>query len=106
MPELKLGTKYECYNCGTKFYDLGKSAAMCPKCGADQKDAVSADSPAVSQSARRRRKAEVVKPLDVEDDEAIEDIGPVAAADDEMVEPTDLEDADLEEEEEEFDDEA
>src|SRR5262245_56404924 len=21
MPELKLGTKYECYNCGTKFYD-------------------------------------------------------------------------------------
>ena len=34
MPELKLGTKFECYNCGTKFYDLGKSESICPKCGA------------------------------------------------------------------------
>ena len=31
MPEL--GTKYECEECGTKFYDLGKADAVCPKCG-------------------------------------------------------------------------
>ena len=31
MPEL--GTKYECEECGTKFYDLGKPDAVCPSCG-------------------------------------------------------------------------
>ena len=34
-----LGKKYECFNCGTKFYNLGKPEAICPKCGANQKDA-------------------------------------------------------------------
>ena len=29
----ELGTKYECAECGTKFYDLGNPAAVCPKCG-------------------------------------------------------------------------
>jgi uncharacterized protein (TIGR02300 family) len=102
MPELKLGTKYECFNCGTKFYDLGKSDPLCPKCGANQRDATP-DTPAVSQSARRKRKAEVApRPLDVEEDEtaAVEipddEIGVTAELD------TDLEE---EEEEEEFDEE-
>ena len=106
MPELKLGTKYECYNCGTKFYDLGKSEPTCPKCGANQKDAVTSESPATSQSSRRRRKADVPKAVvDLDEDE------PIAAAediDDELVEP-DLEGADLgdddEEEVEDIDDE-
>jgi uncharacterized protein (TIGR02300 family) len=31
MPEL--GNKFECAECGTKFYDLGHPAAVCPKCG-------------------------------------------------------------------------
>jgi uncharacterized protein (TIGR02300 family) len=101
MPELKLGTKYDCYNCGTKFYDLGKSDPVCPKCGADQRDSTQSDSPAVSQASRRRRKAEVPKPIDIEEDE------PIDIADDEMVEP-ELEGEDIgtdEEEEEDIDDE-
>ena len=100
MPELKLGSKFECYNCGTKFYDLGKSEALCPKCGANQKDAVQSDSVAVSQASRRKRKADVAKSLDIEDEETIEtpDI-----ADDDMVAP-DLEGDDVEDEEEDFDD--
>jgi hypothetical protein len=28
----ELGTKFECAECGTKFYDLGKPGAVCPKC--------------------------------------------------------------------------
>jgi uncharacterized protein (TIGR02300 family) len=28
----ELGTKRLCANCGTKFYDLSKSPAVCPKC--------------------------------------------------------------------------
>ncbi len=34
-----LGTKYVCFKCGTKFYDLKKPVPACPKCGADQRDA-------------------------------------------------------------------
>ena len=102
MPELKLGTKFDCYNCGTKFYDLGKPEPVCPKCGANQKDAVSSESQAASQSSRRRRKAETAKPIDLEEEAPVE---AVEIADDEMVEP-DLADADLDaEEEEDFDDE-
>jgi uncharacterized protein (TIGR02300 family) len=100
MPELKLGNKYDCYNCGTKFYDLGKSAALCPKCGADQKDAARADSPAVSQASRRKRKAEVAKVIDTEVDEPVDEI-----AEDEISETAEL-DAEIEEEEEESEDEA
>lgn len=43
MPDL--GKKFACYSCGTKFYNLGKPEALCPKCGANQKDARSDDSP-------------------------------------------------------------
>ena len=103
MPELKLGNKFECFNCGTKFYDLGKSDPLCPKCGANQRDAAQHESPAVSQAARRKRKAEVSRGLEaVEDEEdAIVDIP------DEDLEPGEIV-ADLdddEDEEEDLDDE-
>ena len=103
MPELKLGTKHECFSCGTKFYDLGKSEAICPKCGANQKDASSSEAPAAGQASRGRRKAEIVaKAIDIEEDE------PVADIDEEIVPDGDLEGAALgddEEEEEDLDDE-
>jgi len=33
----KLGTKWSCFKCGAKFYDLNKPEPLCPKCGADQR---------------------------------------------------------------------
>jgi uncharacterized protein (TIGR02300 family) len=57
MPDL--GTKFECFSCGAKFYDLGKGQAICPKCGADQKNAVPATPAQDAASARRRRKEEL-----------------------------------------------
>ena len=33
-----LGGRWECYSCGSKFYDLGKPEPLCPKCGADQRE--------------------------------------------------------------------
>ncbi len=33
MAKPELGTKRQCQNCGTKFYDLGKDPIICPKCG-------------------------------------------------------------------------
>ena len=34
----KLGTRFTCYECGVKFYDLNKPAPVCPSCGANQLD--------------------------------------------------------------------
>lgn len=62
MPDL--GRKYTCYSCHTKFYDLGKPVPLCPKCGADQRDA---DEAPVYTAPRGRRAAVVEEP--VEDEE-------------------------------------
>ncbi len=61
MPDL--GTKHECYNCGTKFYDLGKSPALCPKCGADQSEAKREEALEAAEARRRRREAARLKPV-------------------------------------------
>ena len=34
----KFGKKFSCWKCSTKFYDLNKPGAKCPKCGADPED--------------------------------------------------------------------
>jgi len=31
-----LGNRYSCIKCAAKFYDLGRSEAICPACGTDQ----------------------------------------------------------------------
>jgi len=68
MSELKLGNKFECFNCGGRFYDLGKKDPICPKCGANQKDFEASESTSSSQAARARRKAELSKKASEEDD--------------------------------------
>ncbi|HEX7831746.1 MAG TPA: FYDLN acid domain-containing protein [Thermoanaerobaculia bacterium] len=73
MPEL--GRKYTCYSCHTKFYDLGKPVPLCPKCGADQRDADEAP----VYTAPRRGRAVVEDP--VEDDDLAPAAGPVASGD-------------------------
>ena len=36
MVKPELGTKRVCVACATRFYDLGRSPAVCPKCGTEQ----------------------------------------------------------------------
>ena len=36
MAKPDLGTKRTCVSCATRFYDLAKSPAVCPKCGTEQ----------------------------------------------------------------------
>lgn len=36
MVKPELGMKRVCVSCGTKFYDLTKVPAVCPKCGTEQ----------------------------------------------------------------------
>lgn len=100
MAELNLGTKFECYNCGTRFYDLGKSEPVCPKCGANQKDSDRGESSSAAASTRRKRKVEPPKPVEVEEDVPVDDL-----PDDAIGEEIEADLADDDEEEEELDDE-
>jgi hypothetical protein len=99
MPDL--GRKYTCYSCHTKFYDLGKPIPICPKCGADQRDAE--DAPVVSTPRRSR----VVEPEPVEEPDFVaeEPVPPTEAGEEEeetFVEPEREEEPEEDEEEEEF----
>lgn len=52
MAAKELGSKYVCFKCGTRFYDLKRPVPACPKCGADQRE-----SPAVKAPAAEKRRA-------------------------------------------------
>jgi uncharacterized protein (TIGR02300 family) len=68
MPAKDLGTKFTCFKCGTKFYDLKKPEPVCPKCGADQRE-----SPALKPSGKRTKEKEPVKVAVPEPEEATGD---------------------------------
>lgn len=101
MPEL--GKKYTCYSCHTKFYDLGRPEPMCPKCGADQRDAD--DAPVVTSP--RSRAARVVVEEPVEEPEFGAEEAPAAAPageeeDEEILETDDTREEEADDEEEEY----
>lgn len=85
MPDL--GNRYDCYNCGAKFYDLGRPEPLCPKCGANQKDAKRPEAAAETSAARRRKKDEIarVAPEDEGEDLVVADAGDFG--DEELVAP-------------------
>ncbi len=98
MPEL--GRKYTCYSCHTKFYDLGKPVPLCPKCGADQRDAEEA--PAYTPSRSRARAPVVPEPEPVEDEEITPAAEPVEGEEEEDFAGVSREEEAEEEEEEEY----
>lgn len=52
MPEL--GKKHECVSCDARFYDLGRTVLICPKCGSDQKE--DPDSKEAATTAKKKSK--------------------------------------------------
>ena len=85
MPDL--GKKYECYNCRTKFYNLGKPEAICPKCGANQKDAKSEDAPTPAPRPPRRSSV-LMEPIP---EESASEFGEEAGEEEVVVDEEDLE---------------
>jgi uncharacterized protein (TIGR02300 family) len=66
-----LGTKYVCYKCGTRFYDLKKPVPACPKCGADQREApVAKPTSARAAKAVPAKEAEEAEAPATDDEEA------------------------------------
>ncbi|WP_426736399.1 FYDLN acid domain-containing protein [Myxococcus faecalis] len=74
MPAKDLGSKFVCFKCQTKFYDMKKPDPLCPKCGADQRE-----SPALKPQpeGRRGRLAAAPKVIEPEPEE------PAAASEEE-----------------------
>lgn len=90
MPKPDLGLKRVCVSCGTKFYDMARSPALCPKCGTEQP----AEQPRLKRAPAppddRAKKRAVPAEADAEDvvevdadeaDEAIEDAEELEDAD-------------------------
>jgi uncharacterized protein (TIGR02300 family) len=72
MPAKDLGTKWTCFKCGTKFYDLKKPDAVCPKCGANPQDSPTLKGTPVDRKHPAREVA--VEPAVEASDAAEEDV--------------------------------
>jgi uncharacterized protein (TIGR02300 family) len=90
MPAKDLGSKHTCFKCGTKFYDMKKPVAICPKCGADQRQSPALKAPTPSE--RKSRAAKPVEPV-VDEADALEETDEEAAEEDEAEEDAADEDA-------------
>ncbi len=93
MAKPELGTKRICVSCNTKFYDLTRTPAVCPKCATEQP----AEQPRMRRAGGNvmddKRRAKVLPVPGIEDP----DVELVADADTDEVEEDVLEDtSDLE----------
>lgn len=59
MPDL--GKKHECVSCGARFYDLGRSKLICPKCATDQHDEPDPANVGAGAKAKRKPKKKPAK---------------------------------------------
>jgi hypothetical protein len=96
LDKAKLGTRYTCFKCGCKFYDLSRPVPSCPDCSADQREAPPRDIRALLGSRGPSRKyAEDEDELDTgEGGEDDDEMGYLGGLDDEDDED---EDVDIEE---------
>ena len=103
MAKPELGTKRTCVSCSTRFYDLTKVPAICPKCGTEQP----LDQPRVRRPVgnlppedRRPKKAAVVDPEDADAEaepaEESEDSDEAAEDTDDLDDDTDVIGTDIE----------
>jgi len=72
MVKPEWGTRYTCYKCGTRFYDLNKPEPICPKCEANQNKKPAAKAPGTSARARARVTLPEPVPDDIPDDDETE----------------------------------
>ena len=83
MAKPELGLKRVCVACGTRFYDLTRSPAICPKCGTEQPaeqprmrrpgGGAAPDDKLKKRAIAPELESEEVELEDVEDVEAVED---------------------------------
>jgi hypothetical protein len=74
LDKARLGSRYVCYACGTKFYDLGKPLPTCPECNADQREAPVRDIKSLLSKGGGRKRAEAESD-ELEEDDLDEELG-------------------------------
>jgi len=97
MAKPELGEKHTCVSCGARFFDLGKTPAICPKCATEQP----VEAPRLKRASPMPdevKKVVKVVPVDpdevdveVADDDADEDV----LEDDDLDDDADVIDADI-----------
>jgi uncharacterized protein (TIGR02300 family) len=85
MVKAELGSKRTCVACGTRFYDLSRTPAVCPKCHTEQ--------PAEQPRLRRPPgpppdERRIKKPVPVPEDAALEIEEAPEAGDEDVIEDT------------------
>lgn len=85
MPAKDLGTKHVCFKCGAKFYDLKKPDPICPKCGADQREAAAKPEGRRSRLSAVPKIVEPVEPAEKEEAEEIDEVEDEEVEDEEEV---------------------
>jgi uncharacterized protein (TIGR02300 family) len=73
MPAKDLGTKFLCFKCSTKFYDMKKPDPVCPKCGADQRESPALKPQPEGRRGRLSAVPKVIAPVEPEEPEAAEE---------------------------------
>ena len=91
MPAKDLGTKYICFKCSTKFYDMKKPDPLCPKCGADQRESPALKPPSEGRRGRLSSIPKVIEPIEPEEPAEAEE-EEIAEFEDEEAEPAAEED--------------
>jgi hypothetical protein len=85
------GYKWACFNCGAKFYDLGKPVPVCPKCEADQRDRPPVVASAAPTTPQPKRPSMPPMSRFLDDDEVAapepDEFGAAPAADGDIEEP-------------------
>lgn len=74
MPAKDLGTKHVCFKCSAKFYDLKKPDPICPKCGADQREASAKPEGRRSRLSAVPKIIEPVEAVEKEESDEVEDV--------------------------------
>ncbi len=90
----RLGTKWTCYSCGIRFYDLKKPEPTCPKCQADQRESPSLEKKptrtrATKKKTARKKKTAKAKKTKVSALAALDDNETTVKPDEDRVRPVD-----------------
>jgi uncharacterized protein (TIGR02300 family) len=92
MAKPELGMKRTCVSCNTRFYDLQKSPAICPKCGTEQPIEVPRPRRAGGNVAEEKRAKKPEEVADIEDAVPDVEVAEDDADEDVLEDTSDLED--------------
>jgi uncharacterized protein (TIGR02300 family) len=92
MPKPELGTKRVCVSCNSKFYDLAKQPAVCPKCATEQPAEQPRLRRAAGNVADEKRRPKVIPVPGLEDADVEVEASEEEVEEDVLEDTSDLED--------------